>query len=282
MKATSKFSGFQQRLVTAVIFAAVMMGGIFGGAITFGVLFGIVMTLCLHEFFNLLSPANRSWIYYFGLAYGSLPYWLLFFAKWMELELSPSLVASSLLIYAVLGFSSLLAALFLTRENAFPQLGLVFLGTLYIGFSFSCLLWMGWTAEGYHRNWILGLLFFSWINDSGAYMVGSRLGRTKFFPRISPKKTWEGTVGGWIFTILLGVLLGQIFSEITPLHWVITGGIVAVLGALGDLVESMLKRQVGVKDSGTWMPGHGGALDRFDAFLFTLPYVMIYWWFFMQ
>ena len=102
------------------------------------------------------------------------------------------------------------------------------------------------------------------------------MGRTPLLPRISPKKTWEGTVGGALITMLIGFALGGLLHDLEPVHWLVLAGIVSVFGSIGDLVESMLKRSVNLKDSGTLIPGHGGLLDRFDAFIFLLPYATAY------
>ncbi len=107
-----------------------------------------------------------------------------------------------------------------------------------------------------------------------AYFVGSQLGRRKLFERISPKKTWEGTIGGGLCTVLIAWGLSFLIDDFTVTQWIALGAVAAVFGTLGDLVESMLKRSVGVKDSGNLLPGHGGLLDRFDAFIFALPF---YW-----
>ena len=116
----------------------------------------------------------------------------------------------------------------------------------------------------------------TWANDTGAYLIGSQIGRTKLFPRISPKKTWEGSAGGVLVTFLAGYLLSRIFSDISLVDWCVLAGIVSIFGSLGDLVESMLKRSLQIKDSGNLLPGHGGFLDRFDAFIFLLPFAAAY------
>ncbi|MDX1911562.1 MAG: phosphatidate cytidylyltransferase, partial [Saprospiraceae bacterium] len=126
----------------------------------------------------------------------------------------------------------------------------------------------------YYPNRVLGLLLLVWINDVGAYLLGSRWGSTKLLERISPKKTWEGTIGGALFAVAGGYALSYFIPDYSTRQWLALGLCAALGSNLGDLVESMLKRSVGVKDSGTILPGHGGFLDRFDAFIFTVP---LYW-----
>lgn len=127
----------------------------------------------------------------------------------------------------------------------------------------------------------LGIVFCLWINDTMAYIVGSLIGRTKFFPSISPKKTWEGTLGGIVLTVAAGLLYGLFGHTYTLRDWVAIAAITAVFGTIGDLVESKIKRLAGVKDSGRLMPGHGGFLDRFDSLLIATPFVWLYTAFFM-
>ncbi|MGZ3904759.1 MAG: phosphatidate cytidylyltransferase, partial [Bacteroidia bacterium] len=123
---------------------------------------------------------------------------------------------------------------------------------------------------------VLGMIFFIWINDTGAYLVGSFLGKNKMYERISPGKTWEGAIGGVLLCIALSLVMVKIFPELSLMDWMVISTIVAVFGTLGDLVESMLKRTAGVKDSGSIMPGHGGVLDRFDSLIFSAPFVFVY------
>jgi len=122
----------------------------------------------------------------------------------------------------------------------------------------------------------LGILFLIWSSDSGAYVVGSLIGRTRLFERISPKKSWEGTIGGGLFSLLVAYILSRYFLEIRTDQWLTLAVIVIVAGILGDLIESMLKRSLQIKDSGSILPGHGGILDRFDALIFAVPFAWVY------
>lgn len=114
-----------------------------------------------------------------------------------------------------------------------------------------------------------------WINDSGAYLSGVLIGKTKLIERISPKKTWEGLIGGFILAFIATAIFGRLFTEIPRIdQWIITA-VIVIFGTFGDLVESMWKRSIGVKDSGNALPGHGGWLDRMDSILFAVPSVFI-------
>jgi len=152
-------------------------------------------------------------------------------------------------------------------------------GALYLGVMMGQVVALRQLPDGF---WWLGLgLLITWGNDTAAYFVGVTLGRHRLWPRLSPKKTWEGTIGGWLCAALLGGLTAYLLPlPITILQGILIGGIGGILGLFGDLAISVLKRQVGVKDSGRFFPGHGGMLDRLDSSLFVLPYVYhVAFWF---
>jgi phosphatidate cytidylyltransferase len=130
---------------------------------------------------------------------------------------------------------------------------------------------------------VLGMFLLIWTNDSFAYFTGRAFGKRKLFERISPKKTWEGTIGGILFTLLLGFIIGAYINKGEVLFWMVSALIIAPGAIFGDLLESLFKRSLNIKDSGKILPGHGGVLDRFDAALFTIPFfycwsiIYLYW-----
>jgi phosphatidate cytidylyltransferase len=123
---------------------------------------------------------------------------------------------------------------------------------------------------------LMGIFLLIWVYDSMAYCVGVPLGRHRLFERISPKKSWEGTIGGALLTFVAGYFINLLFPIISRTDWLVITGLVIVFGTLGDLIESQFKRSISMKDSGDSLPGHGGLLDRFDSFIFTVPWVWIY------
>ena len=132
---------------------------------------------------------------------------------------------------------------------------------------------------------IFGILLCVWTNDTGAYIIGSLIGKNKLIEHISPRKTIEGSIGGAVSTMMMAYLLSQYASQIPILNcfaiidlhgWLIIGILVFVFASIGDLIESLLKRSLDIKDSGSIMPGHGGFLDRFDAFIFVIPFVVCF------
>jgi phosphatidate cytidylyltransferase len=183
----------------------------------------------------------------------------------------------------------LLMELFRDKDSAILNLGSTLLGIFYIGlFAFSLVQ----IREFYGESQLLykqgGLLIISimasiWACDSAAFFIGSAIGRHKLFPRVSPKKSWEGAIAGFIFSVAAMVAARAIFLDFLPLHHVVfIGLIVGVFGQTGDLIESLLKRDAGVKDSSNIIPGHGGIFDRFDSLLFTAPLIYLYLHFFVQ
>ena len=219
---------FKTRAITALIFAAVMLLGLFTSAWSFVVLFSVIMIGCLKEFFRLIkkiSPRNYPAYLPLALVYIIMP--LL-----MMMDLGLTAIAPSSLFKNIF-YSPLLPC---------------------------------------------AIIFSIWINDTMAYIVGSKIGRTPL-SKISPKKTWEGTAGGAVLCIIIIAILGATIPaarQIDVKHWVIIAAICAVFGTLGDLLESKLKRLAKVKDSGSFMPGHGGFLDRFDSLLLATVFVWLY------
>lgn len=177
--------------------------------------------------------------------------------------------------------------LFAKRENPFQQIALNILGIFYCVTPFTLLLLIPYTLklEPEVENpaqsndtyfFILGYFLIVWTHDSMSYFAGRSFGKHKLFERISPKKTWEGFIGGLVFSIGAAYLISMYLNFLETNHWILIAIIISVFGTLGDLVESMLKRSMQLKDSGSILPGHGGFLDRFDATLIAAPFVWLY------
>ncbi len=271
--------GLLKRVITAIFFVIVMLGGIYGGQYPFVILFAIITALCLWEFLSITLQKNqkrdriRKVI---GLIFGMTPFIMVSMLK-LNLLNSPEnfVLYTSLLCFPII-FLCFIYELFAASEDPFSNVAFIILGMVYIGTPFALVDFIAFDGEQFRANTVFGLLLLTWINDTAAYLVGSQIGKNKLFPRISPKKTWEGSIGGGIFTLILAGFLGYIFIEQTVVEWVILGAIVVIFGSIGDLIESMLKRSFDIKDSGTLLPGHGGLLDRFDAFIFLVPFASAY------
>ncbi|MBK6639733.1 MAG: phosphatidate cytidylyltransferase [Bacteroidetes bacterium] len=171
--------------------------------------------------------------------------------------------------------------LYRNKSHPFENIAMTLTGLAYIIVPILLLVQMAYQfnpddAITYHKNVVLGFIFLVWSSDTGAYFIGSKFGKNRLFERISPKKSWEGFFGGLALALLVARILSIYFTELDFYQWMIVAAITVVAGTLGDLVESMLKRIIGVKDSGTLLPGHGGILDRFDAFFIAVPLIYFY------
>jgi len=267
-------SGFLQRVLTAIVFVIVMVGGIYGHPMSHIGLFFLITAFCLWEYFDLTLASktdSRKWI---GIGLGLLP--IVLTATLVSTNGSVLTMGNVLLVVLPAIASIFLFELFSVSEKPYTNIGILLLGLLYIGIPLALVPLISFRSDLFQPNIIFGLLLLTWANDTGAYLIGSQIGRTKLFPRISPKKTWEGSLGGVVVTFLAGYLLSTLFKDLNMVDWLVLAGIVSIFGSLGDLVESMLKRSLKIKDSGSLLPGHGGFLDRFDAFLFLLPFAAAY------
>jgi phosphatidate cytidylyltransferase len=177
--------------------------------------------------------------------------------------------------------------LYRKQDKPFDSLAHTFFSVIYTAVPFSMFPFAAFMRTGLnsllpHENIvfspgiIIGFFLLIWANDTGAYLTGMSIGRHKLMERISPKKTWEGFFGGVIIAALVAWLLSDWLGVIDKIHWIVVSLIISLAGTYGDLIESMLKRSIGVKDSGTIMPGHGGFLDRFDSAIISFPIVYLF------
>jgi len=177
--------------------------------------------------------------------------------------------------------------LYRKQEKPFDSLAHTFFSVIYIALPFSMFPFAAYSRTGlnsliphesilFSPGIIIGFFLLIWANDTGAYLTGMTFGRHKLFERISPKKTWEGFIGGFIAAIIVAWLLSDWFGVVDKIQWVVISIIISISGTYGDLIESMLKRSTGVKDSGNIMPGHGGFLDRFDSAIISFPLVYLF------
>jgi len=282
-------SGLVQRAITAVFFVIVMIGGLFAGPYVFVGLFGLITILCLWEYLAMTLESEESGKglvrKIIALLLGVLPFVLvathyLFFSPSspeanLTVETSLNFYGIALLFFPML-FLLFIFELFAASKKPFANVAYTVLGIVYIGIPYALLVAIAYRTGSFNTTVILGMLLLTWANDTGAYIIGSKIGKTPLLPRISPKKTWEGSLGGVAVGLLVAYFLSLFFIDLTMSEWMILALIVVIFGSIGDLIESMLKRSRGVKDSGTLLPGHGGFLDRFDAFFFLLPFAAAY------
>lgn len=261
-----------QRILTGVIFLVIVIGAIMINPITLATIFYIIAILGLLEYYSLCKVGGVHPQGTLGVITSTALYISI---ELVKLEAIPVVgVAISIPLFLAI----FIYELFRKRPDPFTNIAHTILGIIYIVaplallnvFSFEQLVYVD------NRDVVLGFFILLWLNDTGAYVFGKLLGKHKIFPRISPKKTWEGTIGGALASITGGIVIATQFSHVGLYHWIALSLIIVVFGSLGDMVESLLKRSLQVKDSSNILPGHGGILDRFDGVLIASPMVFTY------
>ncbi len=263
-------SNIVQRTLTGVIFLAVTILAIVGSVYSFLALFAIIAGLSLWEYGRLVSLKGAS----------PIP-WQLIFSSFIMLGVGFSAAAGFiplkvLLIITLLILLVPLREVYRKKESPFLNIALNIFGLIYIGVPFLLLIFIGYYDGTYNYQYVLGLFVLTWCYDTFAYVFGISFGKHRLLERISPKKSWEGFLGGTILTLVIAWFLPVVFPVFASLEWVIVAAIAIVGGTFGDLIESLIKRNIDLKDSGSILPGHGGILDRFDSVFFSIPIYFIY------
>jgi len=279
------------RTVTGLFVVGAVVAAIIYDPMAFLIIFGILTAGVLWEFYSLINVTKEVHITRPIHCIGGVMLFVCTFCT--SSHLTGNAIFLMFLGYMMLMFISLLYS---KRNNPLRELAYIIIGLVYIGLPIALLNVLAFhtvkfnihSINDYSPIFLLSLFFFIWIYDTGAYLTGISIGRHRLCPRISPKKSWEGVFGGLFFCILLGWSLSydgfwnfigiNIHDGIrlSHLEWIGMGIIVAIFSTFGDLIESFVKRSVGVKDSGTILPGHGGLWDRFDSLLMACPALVIY------
>lgn len=263
------------RSISGIVYIAMIVGAILSGPDWFMALMVLFVLLAVREFQMLTKrSSDRS------------PFALIISTVDIATAVSLCLITHDELIFLFFGLSILAAyliiriilALYDKRSDAFASVGNSVLSVLYIGLplSLAALLDRSAGGQGFYRYLMLIIFIMIWLNDTGAYCVGCTLGRHKLFERLSPKKSWEGFCGGLIFCIAAGIACTYSLDFDKWMQWIGLGITVSIFSTWGDLFESLIKRTLGVKDSGHLIPGHGGILDRIDSLLLVAPACFIY------
>jgi phosphatidate cytidylyltransferase len=296
---------FRTRSLTAIVFAVIMLIGLLWNQWSFLILFSVIHFGCWWEYLKLTEKIYQTFFHtYTKLGLMVIGYGLmLWFCNTAYHINSYGLKENLSLPVSAAGFALLLIGIFQKNAINIKAFGIAALGLVYISLSWGLMM----DLSGHIRNLLSAyaneatqpfqpfdyipviipfvIILSIWINDTMAYILGSLIGKTPL-SKISPKKTWEGTISGIIFcVIIIGFIFSRVHSDIVmpEFHfsfakktWFIMAAIASVAGVFGDLLESKLKRMAGVKDSGSLMPGHGGFLDRFDSLLLATPFVWLY------
>ena len=273
-------NNFIKRAITGVLFVAIMVGCILYNPLSFGILFTIISALTIYEFGQLVNMRAEGvninkMITMLGGAY--------LFLAIMGFCTNEGQEGSKIFIpYVLLLLYMMISELYLKKENPILNWAYSMFSQLYIALPFAMLNILAfnydptYSSVSYNPILPLSIFIFLWLNDTGAYCIGSLIGKHRLFERISPKKSWEGSIGGGVVAIGVSFVLAHLFPFMSMWEWAGLALVVVIFGTWGDLTESLLKRQLHVKDSGTILPGHGGMLDRFDSALMAIPAAVAY------
>ena len=263
-----------KRSLTGVAFVAIMLGGIIINPYVFALVFVIILLFTQSEFYKITEQARFSPHKRTGLILGLLLFILFFLTAKNIIPQSYILLSIPFLFFVFI------AELFREKSNALKNSAITLFGLIYVALPFSLLNFIVFRQTLGNSNfypWILvGIFLIIWIYDSMAYVSGSLLGKHKIAAKISPAKSWEGLIGGTIFAVIMGLINAVLFQEISMLNWIVIALITVIFGTIGDFFESKIKREIGIKDSGNILPGHGGLLDRFDSLLFAIPPIFVW------
>lgn len=263
------------RALTGAVYVALLVGCTVCHPLAAFVFFTFVSVATLWEFGTIM---NRHYGAELVRPVNALAGALLSSSVWLFSMGAPS-AGQMVALYGVTLLYLLVSELYRQSADPIRNWTLTFASQLYVAVPFALLPVISVGTEGYTWVYVLSLFVFLWTNDTGAYLCGSALHNVfpaKLFERISPKKSWVGSIGGGILTLLVAALISRWDTSLTLLQWLGFALVVVFFGTWGDLVESLLKRQLGIKDSGNILPGHGGMLDRFDSALLSIPAVVIY------
>lgn len=269
-----------QRTITGVLFVAILVGGILFSPLTFGLLFMLITALSVWEFARLVNQRADVAVNPFITTLGGVYLFLAIYCYCTE-----ATDARIFIPYLLILIYLLVSELYLKQPSPMNNWAYSLMSQLYVALPFALLCVLAFQRNAVESdsspisfNAILPLsvFIFNWSNDTGAYCTGMLFGRHRLFERISPKKSWEGSVGGGIISVIVSLVMAHFFPFLSTLQWVGFALVIVVFGTWGDLVESLLKRQLGIKDSGNILPGHGGMLDRFDSTLLAVPAVVLY------
>jgi phosphatidate cytidylyltransferase len=272
MKSSSnKFGGLRLRLITAVIGAFIIIAGTAYSMWSYFAIFLVLGVFTQLEFYKLAHMDDKLPLKVWGTVIGQSFFILTFLIEADLIELK----------YMLLLFP-LLASVFMIKlykkhdEKPFTSIAYTFLGIIYVAIPFSLLHIIAFANDKYSHDVIVGIMLILWASDTGAYFSGIMLGKKKLFKRVSPKKTWEGSIGGLLLALGMAYVLSRYFIDLTTFQWLVAAVIIVITGIYGDLIESVFKRSLEIKDSGDSLPGHGGFLDRFDSLLLAAPFIVVF------
>ena len=265
----NKYSNLVQRAITSLVGAALILAALIYSDWTYFLIFGTILGMSQMEFYKLSGLDGMLPLKSFGTILGLLIFTLTFM---VEKEHLPH--EYLYLIFPLVSLTFFIKLYKKTDKKPFTGVAYTYLGIFYVAVPISLLNLAVFSVDGvYHYEILVGCLLILWASDSGAYFAGTRFGKTKLFERVSPKKSWEGFLGGAFSALIVAFVLSQFFVVLEDWKWLVIAGIIIIAGTYGDLIESLFKRSIEIKDSGSVLPGHGGFMDRFDGLLLSAPFI---------
>ena len=250
----------------------IVVAAIMYDASTFVLLFSVVAGIALHEFYGTVEKTKVAQFKKIDKLAISMGFLSVFIAGSVLFQDVNNKVGLLVPVFLAL---PLVLSVFVKLKNGLTSIAHLYMGYGWVVLSFVMLFLWAYNNGSYNNTFLIWGIVFIWTNDVFAYLTGRFIGKTKLFERVSPNKTWEGTIGGLFFATAAGALIAYIFNY-DLVSWMGFGFLCGVCATVGDLFESVIKRALGVKDMGKIMPGHGGMLDRFDALMFAAPFGAAY------
>jgi phosphatidate cytidylyltransferase len=272
-----KYNNLTQRLITGILGSAAIITAVCLGQWTYFLVFFIICLFTLLEFYKLVGLDGLAPQKAYGTLCGILLFIISFFIEGkVPIEGKAISTEYYILIFPLISCIYMIKLYKKFERKPFTNIAFTFLGIFYVAVPFALLNAVAYKNGLYNYEIILGILLILWASDTGAYFAGTLFGKRKLFDRISPKKSWEGFIGGAVLALIFVFGLAWFLHTLTVQQWFIVGIIIIVGGTFGDLIESLLKRSIEIKDSGDSLPGHGGFLDRFDGLLISAPFIAAY------
>jgi len=262
------------RTITGIVLVLVMLTAIIVSEFSYAILFLVILTAGIIEFSSLFRQSDVKPNKFIAYSVSIILFVVSFLIakRIIEVKYFLGLLPFFLLIMA--------AELYRKKDKPVENIAVTIFSIIYLAIPLSLINFLVFpeilNANAYTPKLLIALFSLIWIYDSGAYLVGVSIGKHRLFERISPKKSWEGAIGGTIIAVTASFFISGIIPEIKLIHWIALSILTVVSSTFGDLTESMFKRHFGIKDSGNILPGHGGVLDRFDSLFFAAPVVVMY------
>lgn len=261
------------RCISGAVFVSVIIGAMLLHHISFFLVFLAIAVMAIWEFYSLFSKSDIKPQKVYGTILGAIIFSITFIVN-----LNSSYESFSLIIIPLV-FSIFIVELFRNKKNPISNIAYTVIGLLYIIVPFSIINYVVFLGGEYSGLILLGIFLMIWIYDSFAYVFGVTFGKHPLFKRVSPKKSWEGFLGGALVVLTSSFGMAKFITDLSLISWFVIAAIIVIFGTFGDLIESLFKRSILIKDSGNIIPGHGGMLDRFDSVLIALPIIYTYLYF---